>query len=293
MVLSSQNAGLISVMCESVLVGAYGVLTGLVIWVLLAQRRTMPRMHRLLFSASVMMFAISATHLGLVMQARTLVGRKAPLANAQSQIILSMVQFVIGDLILVWRVWVIWGRNYWVPAVPLAIMISAAACTINIAFGSNVRKFFTVAPVVLIVANTSLCTILIAGRIWYMRYHLKKITEKAGISNIASGSKGALAFVIESGALYALCQLISLILDRTKSVGLTIILNLEIPLIGILPTLIIVLVHFDQLPGTRTAKDYVISRSLHFNRPESDATSETITANMRYSLHDDRDSRLV
>ncbi|KAF8075296.1 hypothetical protein FPV67DRAFT_1728358 [Lyophyllum atratum] len=239
----------------------------------------MPKMHRILFSASVLMFLISATHLGLVMQAETGVG-KPPLANAQSQIILS---FVIGDLILIWRVWVMWDRNYWIAAGPVAIMISAAACSLDIAFSPKVRRFFTVAPVALIVANTSICTLLIAGRIWYMYYQIRKVTKKAGISYLSNDYKGVVALIIESGALYTACQFISLILDRTKSIGLTVILNLEIPLIGILPTLIIVLVHFDKVPGTRTAGEYVVSRSLHFTKPSSQAANETATSDIQRS----------
>ncbi|KAG6903876.1 hypothetical protein DXG01_014252, partial [Tephrocybe rancida] len=38
------------------------------------------------------------------------------------------------------------------------------------------------------------------------------------------------------------------------SIGLPVMLNLEIPLIGILPTLIVVLVHFNMVPGNGTGK---------------------------------------
>ncbi|KAF5379452.1 hypothetical protein D9615_006579 [Tricholomella constricta] len=290
MVLSHQAIGLVAVMCESILVGAYLVLTGLVVWILVSRWQPMPRIHRILFGASIFMFCVSVTHLGLVIQEKTVTG-KPPLANAQSQIILSTIQFVIGDLILIWRVWVMWERSYWVAAGPFAIMLAAAACTIELAFSSKVRRFFIVAPVALIVANTSICTILIAGRIWYMYFRLRKFACKAGIPLLLEdGYRRVLMLIIESGALYTACQFISLILDHIDSIGLPVILDLEIPLIGILPTLIMVLVHFDQVLGTKTVDEYVASRSLHFT---STTKIQTATVGMRGTSGGDDEREVV
>ncbi|KAF9461153.1 hypothetical protein BDZ94DRAFT_854142 [Collybia nuda] len=239
---------LVAVMCESLLVGGYAVLLGVVIWILSTQ--STPRAHKILFAASISMFVISVVHLGLFMQDVSSVN--IPVGNFQAQIILSTFQFIIGDLVLIWRVWIIWGRNYWIASGPLAIMIAAAGLTFNLATGTETRSFYTAAPVALIVANTSICTLLIAGRIWYMRYQIRKFGGLSG----GRSYMGALSIIIESGALYALSQLCGLILDHVKSPGLVVMLNLEIPLIGILPTLIIVLVHFDMVPGTSTSKRY-------------------------------------
>ncbi|KAG6844173.1 hypothetical protein H0H87_009143 [Tephrocybe sp. NHM501043] len=235
---------MVSVMCESLLVGAYAVLVGLLSYITLTGRRRVSTMQKLLFWASITMFMISAVHLGLVMQQFSVPAEDLPLANFQAQIVLS---FVIGDLVLIWRVWVIWGRNCWVAAGPFAIMVVAAGLTFNLAGMTETRPFFTVAPVAMIVANTTICTLLIAGKIWYMHHQVQKTS--GGTMKSSSGYKGAMILIIESGSLYALSQLISLILDRTGNVGLPVMLNLEIPLIGILPTLIVLLVHFNMVPG--------------------------------------------
>jgi len=110
------------------------------------------------------------------------------------------------------------------------------------------------APPALIVANTSICTLLIVGRIWYMHYEVNR--TGGAVATQSSAYKGALMLVIESGALYALAQLLSLILNHIKNIGLPILLDLEIPLIGILPTLILVIVHFRTVPGTRMSMSY-------------------------------------
>jgi hypothetical protein len=82
------------------------------------------------------------------------------------------------------------------------------------------RSFLLIAPVIMIVANTSLSTLLIAGRIWYvsrmsicrsathsfryMQYQLRSTVGNFGApSRIA---KKAVLLVIESGALYAAVQ---------------------------------------------------------------------------------------
>ncbi|KAG6898503.1 hypothetical protein C0993_006410 [Termitomyces sp. T159_Od127] len=200
------------------------------------------------------MFVISVIHLGLVIQQFAAV--VIPVANFQTQIVLSALQFVIGDMVLIWRVWVIWGKNYYVAAGPLIIMIIAACFTFNEATLTETRIFFTTAPTAMIVANTTICTLLISGRIWYMHRELVKAsgTISGTWHSTGGGYKGAMILIIESGSLYALTQLCSLILDHVHSPGLSIMLNLEIPLIGILPTLIVVLVHFHMVPGNNSNK---------------------------------------
>ncbi|GLB39810.1 hypothetical protein LshimejAT787_0703200 [Lyophyllum shimeji] len=256
---ASQVIDYAAVMCESLLTGAYAVLVGVVVWVLKTGHRTMPTTHKVLFGASIVMFLISVAHLGLLVQQVTVT--PVPKPNFQIQIVLCTIQFVIGDLILIWRVWIVWERNYWVALGPLAIMIVAAGFAFNFATHNftETRSFFMAAPSAMIVANTSICTLLIVGRIWYMRYEVSKL---GGVSALQwSAYRGALTLVIESGALYALSQLLSLILNHIGSVGLPVMLNLEIPLIGILPTLIIVCVHFQMIPGTRTLQRH--SQSHH------------------------------
>ncbi|RDB27779.1 hypothetical protein Hypma_003240 [Hypsizygus marmoreus] len=256
---SPRTLELIAVMCESILVGAYSVLVALVIWLLVYSE-----VHTGLHSYSdVHVIQYEAAH---------------DAHDAQDPIW----GFVIGDLVLIWRVWVVWGRNYWVALPPLIIMIISAGLTFNLASFHEFRTFFTVAPAALIVANTSICTILIAGKIWYARYQLRNIS--GGAMYGGGGFQGTVALFIESGVLYATCQLLSLILDHIKSDGIHILLDLEMPLIGILPTLIIVFVHF-ELVGVRTSTaSSSIPRSMRFqdrDRVHLDTFASSITANSK------------
>jgi len=229
-------------MSESLLVGAYAVLISSIIWLLLTARGSQRLAHKILFGASIVMFLISVAHLGLVMQQVSV--DVLPDANLNTQIVLASLQFVIGDLVLIWRVWIIWDRKYWVAAGPLSIMIATAVFTL---YQTKDRTFFTVAPVILIVANTSICTLLIAGRIWYMQCQLRETGDD--VCTPSRRTKKAVLLIIESGALYTAVQIVSLILYHTKSPGLAVLLNMEIPLIGILPTLLIILVYFNMVTG--------------------------------------------
>jgi len=205
-----------------------------------------------LFGASTAMFLISVVHLGLVM--RQVSVDVNPLSNFQAQVVLATTQFVIGDLVLIWRVWTIWGRNYWIAAGPLAIMVVAAGFSLKLATMTATPSFFKVAPVALIVANTSICTLLIAGRIWYLHHQSRRYAGRTAIVPTSRRYKGAIFLIIETGALYVVAQFSTLILNDIQSPGLSVMQNLEIPLIGILPTLIIVLVYFGVATNPDTAK---------------------------------------
>ncbi|GLB41477.1 hypothetical protein LshimejAT787_1000770 [Lyophyllum shimeji] len=281
---SEKTLELVTVMCESMLVGVYAVLTALVIWLLSTKHRTMPTMHKMLFGASIIMFFISVAHLALVMA--QLASSKLSKQNAQGRIILSAFQFMIGDLVLIWRVWVVWGRNYWVAAPPLAIMIVAASLTFNLASHKQFTTFFTVAPSALVVANTTICTLLIAGKIWYARYQLR--STGGGVIYAGGAFNGTVVLFIETGALYATVQIISLVLDHVKSEGIHVLLDLEMPLIGILPTLIIVFVHF-QLIGATGPKTVPTSR-MQFE-DSNQVNLDTFTSSMTARGEMDRDAK--
>ncbi|KAF8075307.1 hypothetical protein FPV67DRAFT_628451 [Lyophyllum atratum] len=251
--LASKILQLVAVMSESLFVGSYFILIVLVCCILVyalgnhlghlcryitdaSCRSTkygkISTMLRTLFGASVAMFIISAVHLGLVVQE---LGAKESLPeNGQAQIIISMFQFLIGELILLWRLWVVWERSYWIVVIPIVLIISATGLTLNLLSSHDV--FFAVPPVALIVTNAALCTSLIAGKIWYVGWKVRSIVEVA-VKKKNSWWRGAAALIIEPGVLYTAIQILSLILHYRKSVALPILLDLQVPVIGVLPTL--------------------------------------------------------
>jgi len=222
----------------------------------------MPKIHRALFGVSILMFLVSASHLALVIH-QIAVAPKLPKANLRTRIVLAALQFMLGDIVFIWRVWVVWGHNYWVAIGPFITMVIAAAFVLKTAPHLETKSPFLIASVAMIVANTATCTLLIAGRIWYARYQVRQIS--GGGTVYARGLSRTIILFIETGALITASQVISLILNVVNSPGIHILLDLQNPLIGILPTLIIVIVHFELVrsPATVTSRSSQ-SHGLHF-----------------------------
>jgi len=242
----------------------------------------MPVMHKTLFGASVLMFLISVIFLGLVMQELSTDIPSSSVANRQAQLTLSTIQYVIGDLILIWRVWIVWGRKHIVIVAPMVILLVGMGFALHFLITAN--TFYGVVPVVLIVCNTSLCTLLIAGKIWFMH---RKLIQSGNIdsgSSVSSRYKGVIFLVIESGTLYTCTVVTSLILYFRSSVALPIVFDLGIPLVGILPTLIIVVVHLDELSGSnRQMRSIVLhKRSNGHHGPLSPTTRPALLGDAKF-----------
>ncbi|KDR68923.1 hypothetical protein GALMADRAFT_160723 [Galerina marginata CBS 339.88] len=254
----------VEVMCESVVQGMYCVLVVVILW-LLMQPRPMPIIHKIMFIAGIVMWMLACAHLGLVIQQVTHV--VTPIPNAQAQASIATVQFMIGDMIIIWRVWAVWGRSYLAAVVPFMLMLGSAGVRF-----AEAAKLVTFAhrprladvATALLVTNVLLSTILIAGRIWYMQWHMTKLLGRAPSKKSQSKYKGILMLIIESGAIYALSQIIDLILDDIHSNGIHTVLDIQVPLAGILPTLIVLVVHFDLVPGTNATETYHAAVSSKF-----------------------------
>ncbi|KAF9457386.1 hypothetical protein BDZ94DRAFT_232497 [Collybia nuda] len=266
----------VEVMCESLLHGAFTVLIAVVIW-LLVQRRQMPKVHKFMFGAGIIMWMLSSAHLGLVIQQVTNV--ETPLRNAQAQVSIATIQLLIGDMILLWRVWTVWGQNYWITIIPLLLVLAAAGVRFAVVASiAGVLEFASDQSTAIIVANTLLCTILIAGRIWYLQWRMNRLLGYSPSEKSKSAYRGVLMLIIESGLLYALIMLLSLILDDIHNDGIHTVLDMQIPIIGILPTLIVLVVHFDLVPGTNATEKYhaaMVSSKFHAasgNGPTASAT---------------------
>ncbi|KDR68136.1 hypothetical protein GALMADRAFT_231531 [Galerina marginata CBS 339.88] len=215
--------------------------------------RKMPIIHKVMFGASIVMWILGTLHLGLLIQ-RLSFG-KTTLWEAKGAVSIATLQFMISDLILIWRVYAVWGRNYWPTVIPVILMIAAAAVRFSVvANGSAVLSFVSDPANDIIIANTMYCTALIAGRIWYIQWKTRETLQITAATGRRNVYQGVLLMIIESGALYALSQLISVIVDKVHSPGIHVILDITIPWTGILPTLIVLLVHFDLVPGTRASE---------------------------------------
>jgi len=219
-----------------------------VVWLLISRRRTIPKIHQVLFWVSLVMFLVSVAHLGLVVHQFAVV--KTRPETLQAALALAGIQFMLGDMIFIWRVWAVWGHNNWIVLGPFVTMSIAAGFIFSTARHGQANSPLLPASVAMIVANTSICTLLIAGRIYYLRWQVRHIST--GTAHATGFSKTVILF-IETGALITASQTTCLILNFVKSPGLHVLLDMQMPLIGILPTLLIVVVHFKLAVGPITS----------------------------------------
>ncbi|PPQ80286.1 hypothetical protein CVT25_003683 [Psilocybe cyanescens] len=269
-------------LCESALYGAFSLLILVVIWILLTAKK-MTRIYKVMFWASIVMWALTTAHLGLLIQRLSFA--KTTLWEAKAAVSLVTVQFMISDMILVWRVYAVWGRNYWTTLIPIILMIGAAAVRFSVVSnGAEVLLFVSDPANFIIIANTMYCTILIAGRICYLRYS----NDEGPTRGKQNMYERVLLMIIESGALYALSMIIAIIVDKVHSPGIHVILDITMPLSGILPTLILLVVHFELVPDTRFATS---NFALATNEDFQAASGPTVTATEDCPTNDEVESR--
>ncbi|KAJ7244899.1 hypothetical protein C8J57DRAFT_1680263 [Mycena rebaudengoi] len=206
---------------------------------------------------TVLMFLLSTVHMALVLWQNLVT---SPLQkNLQARVILAFTHIMLGEGILIWRAWAVWGRDYRVVVIPVILM--AIAYSFGMYTAASTAKTSAVLNLVspsLWLANCIICTGLIAGRILY----INSIVRAAGQSSTLAGRYlGTILLLAESGAIYTAAQIASLVLQKINHPGLHVILDLDIPLFGILPTIIIVLVQLQLVPLTRTTSSHLSTSS--------------------------------
>ncbi|KAI0753230.1 hypothetical protein C8Q80DRAFT_1096937 [Daedaleopsis nitida] len=205
----------------------------------------------------------------------------------------------VGDLVVVWRLCVVWGRNGWIAVFPVILVLGELVAGYgaiiqwilpNPSLDSSVQ-WGTAMFAMSMATNTSV-TAVIAARIWYVDIYT--ILSKRGSSN--PGMQGGIRYhrlillLLESGAFITLAKIIEFILfwmapgDGLDGNNALYIIYEAMPQItGIVPTVIIYAVnhgytHHDDCYSTRT-----VSSTLMFARASKTETglrdpSSTTTA---------------
>ncbi|KAF8208012.1 hypothetical protein K438DRAFT_1754758 [Mycena galopus ATCC 62051] len=247
-----QTATLVSLFVESVLYGLFILLFVLSMSILLGKRKQVMRINKPMVSASIIMFILSTVHLGVDLRRAMdtfLHSKSLAAVNTASYILKSTayyLQTITGDGFMLFRVYLVWNADNRV-CLPIFVCFIA-----SIAMGIvTIHEFAKVSssdPVFVkphnwIVSFFSLtlftnfsCTLLIAGRIWW-------IDRQAGnAAEIISGRKlgPTIIILIESGAIYSACLIILLSLYISGSYAQYIALDGVVQVVGVVFSLIIV-----------------------------------------------------
>lgn len=257
MAVSNDTAALIGFACEAFFFGCYTVL--FVLSTYLMQRRTRSRrlFNRPIFIISIMLYFSCAAHFALEFShfynALATTGVYG-FANETSvlvgaDILISVTDF-FGQLILIYRCWLLWSRNYWIIVFPTLTSVGGLAC-IAAAIHSLLRinPSSPIAPSSLVPLGLAgfilpLCanvfvTALIATRIWLLSPH-RLHDDLRGVYVPQGRGRAAIDIVIESGALYLVVQLIFVVLFAIHHPAQGIVSVIAVQIYGIAPALIFI-----------------------------------------------------
>ncbi|TFY69505.1 hypothetical protein EVG20_g3135 [Dentipellis fragilis] len=296
----------VSLFCESLLHGIFTILTCLAIY-MLWRKEEKSRFERMIIPATLLMYAISTTHISMRFTALLLAIRGetiqspagawivskgfegiriylpainvrfSPTSTHKCQLIPERTsQVVVGDTVVIWRVWAIWNRNRAVCIIPLIFLFGAVVAGIT-----GTTLFYTtpddiraerVAMICELVffsfcASTNIvATVLIAIRAWKHRRLLRLSMHNGKLSEATAHLRRPFALTIESGALYSSTWIILLsIMPHSVEVkgADSVLLDMLVQLTGIYPTMIVVVVCLKQsLNDTVNSIDLT---SIHLN----------------------------
>ncbi|KAI0312448.1 hypothetical protein OF83DRAFT_658746 [Amylostereum chailletii] len=193
-----------------------------------------------MFTATVVMYTMSATHWALGVQAvrneynnghplllfldrkrephRPRGGFHATTTILFVQLLVAIVNIILSDIIVLWRASVVWSRNVFVIAISIAFVITIPVFYIIsvivgvLAYLNEIQHvvvvvFFAVAFVLSLVSNIC-ATMLITYKAWLLRRRIGKYLQNAGRG---SAVEGVMALLVESGALYCAIWLIGIV----------------------------------------------------------------------------------
>jgi len=141
--------------------------------------------------------------------------------NLVANVVAAIADFV-GDLVLMHRLWILWGRRTKVVIIPFTmsvfalISVSAGSClwyTAASPFPINSADLILIVGFTLSAAVSLFVTVFIIGRIWWISSGVKRTTNGAAIipKENFSSIRTAIEVSVESGLLVALSQTILVI----------------------------------------------------------------------------------
>ncbi|EKM58160.1 uncharacterized protein PHACADRAFT_252245 [Phanerochaete carnosa HHB-10118-sp] len=242
---------LIGFACESLLYGAYCVLFLASLYVLFyvwgsrGTDRTVVVLHLCLFVACTLHYALEFNHFYTYLGTSGVVGfANEDLHQFIADCVVSVADF-LGDLILIYRCWIIWSCQYYIIVLPLLTSAGGLICASVVGklvwgtTGANVSPSIVplgLASFVLPLCTNVIVTSLMVGRIWYMSRGTAELYKVAG----SSATRKAIHVMVESGMLYFAVQLVFVVVYGLNLPSDVIMIAIAVQTYGIASTLIII-----------------------------------------------------
>ncbi|KAJ3748814.1 hypothetical protein DFH05DRAFT_1456767 [Lentinula detonsa] len=243
MAFGADESKLVSIFIQTLLYGAYTVVFVLTIWILVWRRPAGQDINKLMLWISIVMFILATMHICVnytrifmaFITYRNAEGGPAAFFNILSnftQIFGSAIyvtQTLVGDSVVLVRCYIVWGRQWYIVAFPMLLLLGSTASGIGILYSfahigdtqifalelqNWIVSFFS-----LTLSTNFICTALVAYRICW---------------------NPVMLLVIESGAIYSATLLSLLILYKAESWFQYVLLDAISPIVGLVFSMIIV-----------------------------------------------------
>ncbi|KAL0945906.1 hypothetical protein HGRIS_012188 [Hohenbuehelia grisea] len=289
--ISALQVHFISFFAVSFLLGVFTLLLGILTFLAVSWPRTRGKHSYWGLGVAVLLYVICVAHFAMAIRqdfgtftggAQTDVRRYA--LWGISMISLDYIACIIADMLLVWRLWVVYDKNVKVAIIPALLVLGTAITSIGyIDTGfrvfrnakdltmpdvwrlgyTNPIRAWSVPRLVLSTTTNVVLTVVIA--IKFIRHH-RTMRAMTGSTTLLFES----IVMIESGAIYALAWIVRFVVYMINHPSIVIIADTIGQLAGIVPTLIIVTIMAGFSPITRP--DYS-SRFPHFATATTKDTS--------------------
>ncbi|KAE9402510.1 hypothetical protein BT96DRAFT_548295 [Gymnopus androsaceus JB14] len=287
---------IIIVMAECICYGAYTVLFGIAVWIL-PRKFHIPSIKKFIFPAIIALFVLATINVAydLVGEAYAIiytipvVERSWMIAGQSIDTITFVFADLLGDLVLLYRVYAVWGfrKRVFFPMLLLigsikVLSILNAIALIHQLFkipqtgffgnfipglleGSSLEWVFEIVNAI----SNMLMTLMIAGRVWWLSRSLRK--ELPSGAHPSHWYRRTLAVVTESGVIYPVYLTIEAILSLQFNIPNYV--GMGSVIVGLAPTLIAVRMGLGSALDDQSLRASILqSRLLFATQPQSPST---------------------
>ncbi|EJF62598.1 hypothetical protein DICSQDRAFT_104042 [Dichomitus squalens LYAD-421 SS1] len=264
---------LIGIWVETVLYGINILVYGSAIYVLVGRiGGTTKSSSHLLISVSTLAFMLSTAYIAVTLRqlleafiysppgTATLYFANESSRLAQSKLGLYTVNVFLQDLILIWRLWTLFGRRFYVVILPLILELVRLAASITAMvrggqpgvpiFDPLIHKMGIVDWTFDLALNIGV-TLAIAARLWYMgRTVSDYVSSGTGVGSRGNKYNKVIFTIIESGGLFATATLVTVSLYLSGNIATVVAIDSITQLATITPLLIIVRVGLGLTHGS-------------------------------------------
>jgi magnesium-transporting ATPase (P-type) len=270
-------AELAGIIIEGILYGMFVILTALSLYILLSRsRRGGAKVNKPMVVTSLLMFALATSQVivdciamfdPFIKMTRPeriaeFKNNSLPINASKHGIFFTMM--LLGDAIVIYRCFIIWGRRWLVIVLPALLSVASGAIAYmtvwaseHLVEGKEINKRAYKLGVVLLtfsLAANVTATSLIAYRVWKSETNYLAPHDPVGNHRTEGGLKTFLRVTVESGVLNIgyLCAYIGVLYSSKISGATAVVACLATPMVGIVFSLVIVQV---GLRASQEAKD--------------------------------------